>query len=116
MLREQLKEWTDCKSFNKCDDNSAQAYVVTARNYIHLWHCRLGPVPHEMIVALQKATTGMSVVNKVQVERCVDCLLGKKKRLSFRRRLSWRAIQPLEIVHSDLFELISVTSVRWNKY
>lgn len=86
---------------NQCDDYSA--YAVAAKNDIQLWHRWLDHADHDTIAALHKATTGMPPVRKKsKKKRCVDCMLEKIKRLYFLRKHSWRATQPLNIVHVDL--------------
>lgn len=65
---------------------------------------------------LHKTTTGMPQFNKIHVKRCLDCLLGKIKRLIFPRKLSQKATQLLEIVHVDLYVPMPTTSIGGNKY
>lgn len=72
---------------------------------------------HDIFAALHKATTKIPQVKIViGQEQCVDCLLGKIRRLSFPQNLSQRVTQLLDIVHVDLCGLMTVTSVRGNKY
>lgn len=95
--------------------STKQAHVVTTSD-IQLWHHRLGNADCNMIAALHIATTEMPQVKRIYVERCVDCLLGKIKWVSFPRKLSQRATQPLQIVHVDLYGPIPVMSVGGNRY
>lgn len=95
---------------------SALTHVVTSKNDIQLWHRWMSHPDHDIIAALHKTTTGLPQINKVHVERCADCLLGKIKRLPFPRKLSRGATQPLDIVYVDLCDPMPVISIGRNKY
>lgn len=82
-----------------------------------LWHSRLGHVNvetmkmmanKELVVGLPKMATGK--------ETCESCMRGKQTRASFPQSSTYRATQPLELIHGDLCGPITPTTPAGKKY
>ncbi|XP_077217878.1 uncharacterized protein LOC143852380 [Tasmannia lanceolata] len=58
---------------------------------------------------------GMPNIDR-QDQVCERCALGKHQRDSFLVVKAWRALNPLQLVHSDLFEPMQTTSIGGNRY
>ena len=68
-----------------------------------LWHKRLCHISMKGMKRL--ADDNLIPVKDVHLERCTDCLGGKQNRTSFRSRTLMRRSAPLELVHTDVCQV-----------
>jgi hypothetical protein len=73
---------------------------------LHLWHCRYGHLGMDHITKLVNEnmvdgmnTTGCGGDNST----CESCMMGKQHRTVYPKGIPYRATQPFEIVHSDVW-------------
>ena len=66
-----------------------------------LWHKRLNHMSERGITCLAKKNL-FACMKQAKVKRCVHCLAGKQKRVSFHSHPPSRKSELLELVHSDL--------------
>ena len=66
-----------------------------------LWHRRLSHMSEKGIDSLAKKNL-LSGVKQAKLKKCVHCLAGKQKRVSFQSHPPSRKLDLLELVHSDL--------------
>jgi hypothetical protein len=55
-------------------------------------------------------------LKSVEVDFCESCILGKQKRVSFKKAGRASAKEKLELVHIDVWGLASVSSIRGKQY
>ena len=81
------------------------------------WHARLGHVATETMKTMihKDLVVGIPHID-VERETCVSCLLGKKTRQPFPQATSFRATQPLELVHEDLCGPITPSTPGMKRY
>ncbi|KAD6119425.1 hypothetical protein E3N88_10696 [Mikania micrantha] len=81
------------------------------------WHARLGHLNFDSIKNLttKQMATGIPSINH-PTQICESCLVGKHSRQSFPDETSFRATQPLELVHGDLCGPISPATQAVNRY
>lgn len=75
--------------------------LVESDTLSELWHKRLSHMSERGIICLAKKNL-LSGVKQAKVKRCVHCLAGKQKRVSFHSHPPSRKPELLELVHSDL--------------
>ena len=88
----------------KLEGSSTAAMKVTCDGNINLWHRRLAHLNQVYLNQLMKqAATGI-VFDQEQLSQCEICATGKLTRKPFQLNTK-RAIQPLQLVHSDLCQV-----------
>ncbi|KAF8783882.1 hypothetical protein HU200_000329 [Digitaria exilis] len=67
------------------------------------WHARFGHISFDALASLARhgMVCGLPLIEHVG-ELCDSCLTGKRRRLSFPKKASYRAEDLLELVHGDL--------------
>ncbi|GKV47387.1 hypothetical protein SLEP1_g54294 [Rubroshorea leprosula] len=82
-----------------------------------LWHLRFGHLNFRSLKlhAQKNMVKGLPSINHPE-QLCEACTLGKHNRLPFVARKNWRARKPLELVHSNVYGPMSVTSTGNNRY
>jgi len=92
-------------------------FITPAQNLEYLWHCRYGHLSFGGLqTLLQKGMVHGLPQSKYSNMICEDCILGKHHRNSFPRTTTWRASQPLELLHADLCGPISPISNSHKRY
>lgn len=81
------------------------------------WHARYGHVNFQALKKLVREgmVRGMPLLDSVE-KICDGCMLGKQRRLSFPAQASYRATQPLQLVHGDLCGPITLATNGGKKY
>ena len=77
-----------------------------------LWHCRFGYLGMENISKLIDGNTvdGMKTTKDTVTETCESCVMGKQHRTAYPKEIAYRAVEPFEIVHSDVCGPVHVNS------
>ncbi|GJR77398.1 putative ribonuclease H-like domain-containing protein [Tanacetum coccineum] len=93
-------------------------YANATADESKLWHRRLGHVNFKNINKLVKGHLVRGLPSKVFVNdhTCVACKKGKQHKASCKAKLERIIRKPLEILHIDLFRLVSVESINKKRY
>ncbi|CAL8990558.1 unnamed protein product, partial [Prunus brigantina] len=68
-----------------------------------LWHIRFGHLNYISLKLLQEKDMVQGLPKLQESEKiCSGCAIGKSHRSSFDKEKTWRASQPLELIHSDI--------------
>ena len=83
----------------------------------NLWHQRFGHLNMKGLRALayRKMVRGLPIL-RANSKLCTDCVVEKQHRDPFPKKSSWRASQPLQLVHSDICGLITPESNSHKRY
>ncbi|KAL9444243.1 hypothetical protein AB3S75_017429 [Citrus x aurantiifolia] len=100
-------------SWNK-DESSA--YQCTL-NHAELWHKRMGHFHYSALDYMQKndLVHGMTF-NGGGASVCEVCQLGKQARLPFPVNKAWRAVEKLQLIHTDVCGPMRTASLNGNRY
>ncbi|PKA47383.1 Retrovirus-related Pol polyprotein from transposon TNT 1-94 [Apostasia shenzhenica] len=94
----------------KC--SSANAFQVESETVTGLWHRRFG---HLNVLGLKmlKDKNLVEGLPEIEVEQriCEPCVFGKHARNPFPQQGSWKAKQPLQLIHTDLCGKMSTESL-----
>ena len=73
-----------------------------------LWHSRLGHLSFHKLkeMSKKKIADGLPTIN-VPNKLCTSCIAGKHHRTPFPKFSTYRAIEPLELIHTDICGPIS---------
>ena len=77
---------------------------MATETIVELWHkilCHMSQKGMQRIIE----DNLISEVKDVQLEKCIDCLVGKQNRTSFRSRPPMRRNAPLELMHTDVCQV-----------
>ena len=86
-------------------------------NHSTLWHQRFGHYNYDALRQLhQKEMIKDLPLVQDQMAVCEGCMLGKHHRKSFPSESSWRAKEPLQLVHSDVCGPMRTPSNNQNRY
>jgi Reverse transcriptase (RNA-dependent DNA polymerase)/gag-polypeptide of LTR copia-type/Integrase core domain/GAG-pre-integrase domain len=87
-----------------CSEAANIAKQERHENCIHLWHRRLGHRDPEAIKKLchNQLADGIQIDACSEVSKCINCLKGKMTRKSFQKVSDHRAVQVLDLIHSDV--------------
>ena len=83
--------------------------LVESETLSELWHKRLSHMSERRITCLAESNF-LADMKQTKVKRCVHCLAGKQKRVSFHSHPPSRKSKLLELVHSDLCGSFKVKS------
>ena len=72
---------------------------------IELWHKRLNHIGEKGMTSLARKKV-LPIMDKVHLEKCVDCLVGKQNKVSFKSSPPSRKKNVLDLIHSDLCGLM----------
>jgi hypothetical protein len=93
------------------------SFLASVNEESWLWHGRLGHVNSQsMRMLVEKEMAGGLPLIKHPDQVCHPCLAAKQTRNSFPKCSSWRAEEPLELIHVDLCGPITPETVGGNKY
>lgn len=83
----------------------------------NLWHQRFGHLNMKGLrtLAYRSMVTGLPML-KASSKLCPDCVVGKQHRDPFPKKSSWRASQPLQLIHSDICGPITPESNSHKRY
>lgn len=95
----------------------SHAMVTMSKNASQLWHLRYGHL-HTAGLRLLNEKEMVSGLPRIEVVGtvCEGCMYGKQSKRSFPVGQSWRATEPLELVHADLCGPMRTESLGGNKY
>ncbi|KAJ4744606.1 Gag-Pol polyprotein [Rhynchospora pubera] len=82
---------------------------------MHMWHNRLCHLSERGMKVLQNENYIPSF-DCSSLEFCVHCVMGKQKRVNFKRNESHRKVKPLELVYSDVCCPFNVKSLGGASY
>ncbi|GJT58802.1 putative ribonuclease H-like domain-containing protein [Tanacetum coccineum] len=93
-------------------------YVDATADESKLWHRRLGHVNFKNINKLVKGHLVRGLPSKVFMNdlTCVACKKGKQHKASCKAKLDRIIRKPLELLHMDLFGLVSIESINKKRY
>jgi len=93
------------------------AHVAQVRNGIENWHKRLGHVNPEKLVQMANKglVNGLQLVGDTKLPFCETCQYGKQSRNPFPKEAVCSQ-KALELVHSDVYGPMPVSSVGGNRY
>ncbi|KAJ0500497.1 putative RNA-directed DNA polymerase [Helianthus annuus] len=82
-----------------------------------VWHARMGHANFGVLqsMARKEMVDGMPYIDHPS-KVCEGCLIGKQVRQSFPAESTWRAKEPLQLIHADLCGPITPCSKGGNKY
>ncbi|GKD30234.1 putative ribonuclease H-like domain-containing protein, partial [Tanacetum coccineum] len=88
-------------------------FVKATIDESNLWHRRLGHINFETINKLLRGNLVRGLPSKLfeNDHTCVSCQKGKQHKASCKTKLMSSISQPLQMLHMDLFEPISVRSI-----
>ena len=94
-----------------------RCFQVAGSSETNRWHSRLGHVNVETIKLMdnKKLVLGLPSIS-MEKETCGSCLRGKQTRQSFPQASTYRATQPLELVHGDLCGPITPSTPAHKRY
>uniref|UniRef100_A0A2N9EU04 GAG-pre-integrase domain-containing protein n=1 Tax=Fagus sylvatica TaxID=28930 RepID=A0A2N9EU04_FAGSY len=102
-----------------CDVKQSSAYVDKTRKNetVDLWHARLGHVSyHKLKVMMNKSLVkGLPQLECREDTVCAGCQYGKAHQLSYQES-KFRAKEPLELVHSNMFGRVKQSSIKGMRY
>ena len=107
---------------NRCFPLSLESLAPAARKASviedsWLWHRRFGHLNAESLKKMQQKEIVAGLPNLTEVNAvCESCVFGKHKRQQFDKEGSWRASQPLELIHTDLCGPMQRESNGGNRY
>jgi hypothetical protein len=103
--------------FNKGKANLETCLVVKS-SMGWLWHCRLAHVRMRNLAKLKKDEHVLGLTNDhFEKDRiCSACRTGKRIGVSHPPKSIMTTTQPLELIHMDLFRLVTYLSIEGNKY
>jgi len=76
---------------------------ASSNDPINRWHQRFGHQNMKGLstLAYKKMVEGLPIL-KNGSDMCIDCKVGKQRRDPFQKKSLWRALRPLQLVHSDI--------------
>ena len=91
------------------------ANIAKEESNLNLWHCRFGHLGMENISKLidGNMVDGMKTTKDTVTETCESCVMGKQHRTAYPKEIPYRAVEPFEIVHSDVCGPMHVNSLIW---
>ncbi|KAI5337779.1 hypothetical protein L3X38_017050 [Prunus dulcis] len=82
-----------------------------------LWHRRFGHLNYCSLRLLQEKDMVQGLPKLQESEKtCSGCAIGKSHRSSFDKEITWRASQPLELIHSDICGPMQSITLGGNRY
>jgi transposase InsO family protein len=104
-----------CKLSVACEESAS---IANEKNSLDLWHRRLCHVSKDTIklMSKKKSATGLPEALNDESHECTDCYVGKHTRFSFKRSSSENALNPGEVIVSDVCGPISPASREGFRY
>ena len=92
-----------------------QAAYPVVENNVEIWHKRLGDFHHTTILNMQIKELVHNIPHlESELPGCKACQYGKQARLSF-QKFAWRAIEKLQLIHTDLARPQRTPSLKGSK-
>ncbi len=91
------------------------AAVAKGKEDPNLWHQKFGHMSSQGLKCLQSRGK-LPGLKSVEVDFCESCIFGKQKRVSFKKARRAPAKEKLELVHTDVWGLASVSSIGGKQY
>ena len=90
---------------------------TSTNDLFFLWHRRYGHLSYSGLKVLQQKgmVRGLPRLQESHTV-CINCINGKQQRGDMQTRTTWRASQPLELIHADICGPISPTSNGGKRY
>ncbi|KAH9724151.1 hypothetical protein KPL70_007382 [Citrus sinensis] len=115
--REVFKVQMKGKSFSLDLMKEEQASVHREDSNTLIWHKRLGHFHHITLLYMKKNNLVKDLPElKDESSRCVACQYGKQTRILFQQNKAWRAIQRLQLIHTDVGGPMKTPSLNNSKY
>ncbi|KAI5342159.1 hypothetical protein L3X38_010034 [Prunus dulcis] len=93
------------------------AMKATVEDSTWCWHKRFGHLNMQRLRLLQQQEMVYGLPEIGSAERiCQGCAMGKAHRESFGKEKTWRASEPLELIHSDVCRPMQITTIGGNRY
>lgn len=101
----------------KFEDTRFFSLSMSSKDVSLLWHNRFGHVSLNSLTHMFKyeMVKGLPAVNNLD-QICEGCALGKHTRESFSNDKTWRASNPLELIHSDICGPMRTISIGGSRY
>ncbi|CAL2276928.1 unnamed protein product [Prunus armeniaca] len=97
--------------------NPPMANRATFGESAWLWHRRFGHLKYISLKLLQEKDMVQDLPKLQESEKiCSGCAIGKSHRSSFDKEKTWRASQPLELIHSDICGPTQTITPAGNKF
>jgi len=96
-------------------DGCGLATMAKGKEDPNLWHQKFGHMSSQGLKCLQSKGKLLGL-KSVEVDFCENCILGKLKRVSFKKAGKAPAKEKLELVHTDIWGPASVSSIRGKQY
>jgi hypothetical protein len=96
-------------------DGCGLAAVAEGKEDPNLWHQKFGHMSSQGLKCLQSRGK-LPRLKSVEVDFCESCILGKQKRVSFKKAGRAPAKEKLELVHTDVWGPASVSSIGGKQY
>ncbi|WVZ02641.1 hypothetical protein V8G54_023447 [Vigna mungo] len=91
-------------------EGACHLIAVAMNENPNLWHRRLGHMS-EKGMRIMHSKGKLPSLRSIEFDMCEDCILGKHKRVSFQRSGRIPKKERLELVHSDVWGPITVSSI-----
>ena len=93
------------------------ASVHREDNITVLWHKRLGHFYHITLLYMKNnnLVKGLPELEE-ESPKCAACQYGKQTRIPFQQNKTWRAIQRLQLIHTDVGGPMKTPSLNNSKY
>ena len=90
---------------------SDQCFHTRTQNLFYLWHWRYGHLSYKGLRTLlyKNMVHGLPQFFASSVT-CIDCINGKQHRDPIPKKSTWRATQKLELIHTDICDLITTSN------
>jgi transposase InsO family protein len=96
---------------------SERCFYTSSHDLFRLWHRRYGHLSYKGLKTLQhKGMVHGLPQFQVSNTTCRDCIHGKQHHGNFPTQSTWRASQPLELIHADICGPISPISNNGKRY
>jgi transposase InsO family protein len=96
-------------------DGCGLAAVAEGKEDPNLWHQRFGHMNSQGLKCMQSRGK-LPGLKFVEVDFCESCILGKQKRVNFKKAGRAPAKEKLELVHTDVWGPASVSSIGGKQY
>jgi hypothetical protein len=106
---------TKNETFYTTTDGCGLAAVAEGKEDPNLWHQRFGHMSSQGLKCMQSRGK-LPGLKSVEVDFCESCILGKQKRVSFKKAGRAPAKEKLELVHTDVWGPASVSSIGGKQY
>jgi len=96
-------------------DGCGLAVMAERKEDPNLWHQRFGHMSSQGLKCMQSRGK-LPRLKSVEVDFCESCILGKHKRVSFKKAGRTPAKEKLELMHTDVWGPASISSIGGKQY